>query len=121
MQSVPITTKAAGHCTDFQEGGRRGEEGVLQNHQQNKAVFYILFVIFIFENKVTGGKMQLDGQFAWCPAAVECPEVVSLTPIHGKVYLIQHYVIKLFSDLRQVSGFHRVLRFPPPIKLTATI
>jgi len=25
------------------------------------------------------------------------------------------------SDLRQVSGFFRVLRFPPPIKLTATI
>jgi hypothetical protein len=30
-------------------------------------------------------------------------------------------VIKLVSDLRQVSGFLRVLRFPPPIKLTATI
>ena len=29
---------------------------------------------------------------------------------------------KLFvSDLRQVGGFLRVLRFPPPIKLTATI
>jgi hypothetical protein len=32
-----------------------------------------------------------------------------------------HYVIKFVSDLRQVSGFLRVLRFPPPIKLTATI
>jgi len=31
---------------------------------------------------------------------------------------VQHYVIKLVSDLRQVGGFHRVLRFPPPIKLT---
>ena len=30
-------------------------------------------------------------------------------------------VIKFVSDLRQVSGFLRVLRFPPPIKLTATI
>ena len=29
--------------------------------------------------------------------------VVSLNPIHGKVYLIQH-VIKLISDMRQVSG-----------------
>jgi hypothetical protein len=36
----------------------------------------------------------------------------------GKVYLIQSHVIKFVSDLRQVSGF---LRFPPPIKLTATI
>jgi hypothetical protein len=34
---------------------------------------------------------------------------------------VQHYVIKFDSDLRQVGGFHRVLRFPPPIKLTATI
>jgi hypothetical protein len=25
------------------------------------------------------------------------------------------------SDLRQVGGFLRVLQFPPPIKLTATI
>jgi hypothetical protein len=30
-------------------------------------------------------------------------------------------VIKFVSDLRQVNGFHRVLWFPPPIKLTATL
>jgi hypothetical protein len=34
---------------------------------------------------------------------------------------VQHYVIKFVSDLRQVGGFLRVLQFPPPIKLTATI
>jgi len=34
---------------------------------------------------------------------------------------IPHYVIQFVSDLRQVSGFLRVLRFPPPIKLTSTI
>jgi hypothetical protein len=34
---------------------------------------------------------------------------------------IQHYVIKFVSDLRLVGGFLRVLRFPPPIKLTAMI
>jgi hypothetical protein len=33
---------------------------------------------------------------------------------------IQHYVIKFVGDLRQVGGFLRVLRFPPPIKLIAT-
>ena len=38
-----------------------------------------------------------------------------------EVYSIQHYVIKFVSDLWQVSGFLLVLRFPPPIKLTATI
>jgi hypothetical protein len=31
------------------------------------------------------------------------------------------YVIKFVSDLRQVCSFLRVLRFPPPITLTATI
>jgi hypothetical protein len=33
---------------------------------------------------------------------------------------VQHYVIKFVNDLRQVSGFIRVIRFPPP-KLTAMI
>jgi len=28
---------------------------------------------------------------------------------------------KFISDLRQVGGFLRVLRFPPPIKLTAML
>jgi hypothetical protein len=39
----------------------------------------------------------------------------------GEAYSIQHYVIKFVSDLRQVCGFLRVLRFPPPIRLTAMI
>ena len=39
----------------------------------------------------------------------------------GQVYLVQHYVIKFVSDLRQVNGFLRVLQFPPPIKLNTTI
>jgi hypothetical protein len=34
---------------------------------------------------------------------------------------VQHYVIKFVSDLLQVSGFLRVLRFLPSIKLTTTI
>ena len=46
---------------------------------------------------------------------------ISLNPENGKVYLIQHYVIKFVSDLRQVNGFLWVLHFHPPIKLTATI
>jgi hypothetical protein len=41
-------------------------------------------------------------------------KVVSLNPVHGEVYLIQHYVIKFVSDLRQVGIFLRVLLFPPP-------
>ena len=38
-----------------------------------------------------------------------------------EVYSIQHYVTKFVSDLRQVCGLLRVIRFPPPIKLTATL
>jgi len=30
---------------------------------------------------------------------------VSSNPIYGKVYSIQHYVIKFVSDLQQVGGF----------------
>ena len=42
--------------------------------------------------------------------------VVSLNPAHGEVYSIEHYVIKIVSDLRQVGGFLQVLRFPSPNK-----
>jgi hypothetical protein len=39
-----------------------------------------------------------------------------------EVYSIQHYVITFVSDLSQVGGFLRaLLKFPSPIKLTATI
>ena len=43
---------------------------------------------------------------------------VRSNPVHGEVYAIQHYVIKFVSDLHSFLG---VPRFPPPIKLTATI
>ena len=47
-------------------------------------------------------------------------KVVCSNPIHGEVYSIPHYVIKFVSYLRQVGGFPRELRFPPPMKMTAT-
>jgi len=47
--------------------------------------------------------------------------ILSSNPVHCEVYSIQHYVIKFVSDLRQAGGLLRVLRFPPPIKLTTTI
>ena len=48
-------------------------------------------------------------------------EAVSSNPAHGEVYSIQHYLIKFVSELRQVGVFLRVLRIPPPLKLTAMI
>jgi hypothetical protein len=54
-------------CKNIVEGGS------CKTNMQNNSIFYFHIDIFIFENKVAGGKMQLDGQFARCPAAVECP------------------------------------------------
>ena len=48
-------------------------------------------------------------------------KVVGSNTAHDEVYSIHYYVIKFVSDLRQVGGFRWVLRFPPPIELTATI
>jgi hypothetical protein len=39
-------------------------------------------------------------------------KILSSNHAHGEVYSIQHYVIKFVSDLWQVGGFLRVLRFP---------
>ena len=46
--------------------------------------------------------------------------VVSSNLVHGDVYSIQHCVIKFVIDLWQIGGFLRVLRIPPPVKLTTT-
>ena len=43
---------------------------------------------------------------------------VCLDPADGKMYSIQHYVIKFVSDFRKVNGFLRVSWFPPSIKLS---
>jgi hypothetical protein len=43
---------------------------------------------------------------------------VSSNPVHGEVYSMQHY-LSVTCDRSVV--FFRVLRFPPPLKLTATI
>ena len=37
---------------------------------QSKTLFDFHFDLFIFENKVAGGKIKLDRQFVLCPAAV---------------------------------------------------
>ena len=46
---------------------------------------------------------------------------MSWNSAHVEVYSIQHYVIEFVNDVRLVGGFLRVLHFPPPIKLIATI
>jgi hypothetical protein len=39
----------------------------------------------------------------------------------GKVYSMQHYVVKFVSDLRQVGDFLWVFQFPPSIKLKTKV
>jgi hypothetical protein len=46
---------------------------------------------------------------------------MSSNPVHVEVYSEENYVTKIVSNLLQDGGFLRVVRFPPPIKLTATI
>ena len=43
-------------------------------------------------------------------------KVMSSNPAHSEMYSIQLYVIKIASDLLQVGGFLRVLRFPVAMK-----
>jgi hypothetical protein len=53
-----------------------------------------------------------------CAISVYHNKCCEFEPRSGEVYSKQHYVIKFVSGLRQVGSF---LRFPLPIKLTATI
>jgi len=46
---------------------------------------------------------------------------VSSNPVHGEVYSIYNYVINFVSYFLQAGSFLRILRFHPPIKLTAMI
>jgi hypothetical protein len=56
-----------------------------------------------------------------CAISPFTTKVVISNPVLGEMYSIQHYVIKFVSDLLHIGGFLRILRFPPPIKLTSTI
>jgi hypothetical protein len=43
--------------------------------------------------------------------AIGAYQVVRKNLVHGKVYPIQHYMIKFVCDFRQVGGFLRVLQY----------
>ena len=65
--------------------------------------------------------LKADHESVFSSTASSLYKVVCSLPAHVDVYSIQHYVFKLVSDLQRVGGLHRVLRFPPSIKLTTTI
>ena len=72
----------------------------------------------VFEKALNVLFKYLDAHMLSVPITTK---VMTSNTAHGGVYSIQHYVIKLISDLRQVCGFFWVLQFSPPLKLTATI
>ena len=75
---------------------------------------------YLSEKIVCRGRMVVGFTTIYAISAYH-QELCEFEPWSDEVYSIQHYVIKFISDLRQVSGFLRVLQFPPPIKLTAKI
>ena len=51
-------------------------------------------------------------------------EEIHITDLYVAWYIFQYFpqaIHQFVSELRQVGGFLRVFRFPPPITLTATI
>ena len=91
-------------------------------------MFYLLrqayitdILYYTFKHYYLRGHRGRDHMVAGFIAVPITTNVVSSNPVHGEVHSIQLYVIKFVSYLRLVGGFLRVLRFPPPIKLTTTI
>ena len=87
----------------------------------NDYIYYSLIIRnFVARGRCGHDCMVLDLQLPMQSVSIST-NVARSNLAHGEVYLIQHYVIKFVSDLRQVGGFLLVLRFPLSIKLTATI
>ena len=75
--------------------------------------------VYIYINiNLYGGRRGRDRIANYMQSVAIATKLVSSNPVHCEVYSIQNYVIKCVSNLWQVGG---LLRFFPPIKLTATL
>ena len=89
-----------------------------RNHSKNKVPINCLvctdcyIICMVDKTSILNELEYIKSIFCW-------NRIMSSNPAHNEVYSIQLYVIKFFSDLRQVAGFLRVLRFHPPINPTA--
>jgi hypothetical protein len=72
--------------------------------------WYFLLMFLQMEERVHSSNFEKHGHSSRTESKIE-----------HSLYLLWQYVIKFASDLRQVDGFLRILRFLPSIKLTATI
>ena len=82
----------------------------LEKRDPNELNVHLAVSIFLLMERVRSGRDRMVVGFT--------TKVVSSNTVHGEVYSIQHYVIKFVNYLRQIGVF---LRFPPQIKLTATM
>ena len=86
------------------------------------SMIYFDFVgIIVLERGPRGSDRMVVEFTTTCAIMPITTNVLSSNPVLGDVYSLHYYAIKFVSDLRQVVGFLRVLRFPPLIKLSATI
>ena len=87
--------------------------------------FILLVIIFILPGVGVGGGGCPWSYGCWISTSYAIRAyhlwVVRSNPTHGEVCLIQHCVVKFVSDMLQVGCFLWALRFPSPIKLSATI
>jgi hypothetical protein len=92
-------------------------------HSNRYAHFWknINFFLLISNRGRRGRDGMVVGFIATMQSVPITTKVMSSNLVPEEVYSIQHYVIKFVGDLRQIGGFLRGLRCPPPIKLTATI
>ena len=92
-------------------GGSTGSTSSTSSTDDDEATDYVFRIVTTFRPDIIRKSILVFSDIG----------ILTLNPVHGEVYLIQDFVIKFVSDLWQVGGFLRVLRFPPPIKMTATI
>ena len=69
----------------------------LENRDPNELNVHLSVSIFLLTERVRSGRDRMVVGFT--------TKVVSSNRIHGEVYSIQHYVIKLGNNLGQVCGF----------------
>ena len=94
---------------------------VIDTRSNAKVWKNITFFLLISSGSRRGRDRMVVGLITTMQSVPITTKVMSSNLVDKEVYSMQHYVIQFVSDLRQIGGFLRVLRCPPPIKLTATI